>query len=150
MAGLLLWCAYPFLFVAGVTARRQHRCAGRTFTGEFDELPPSLRFFAGGDRSIRGYGYQEVGPRLEGQVIGGKNLVTGSVEFEHMFTPEWGGAVFVDAGDAFTSSDFRARAGIGAGVRWRSPVGLVRLDIAHGIDDADSAIPFHINIGPDL
>ena len=123
---------------------------GRTFTGEFDELPPSLRFFAGGDRSIRGYGYQEVGPRLQGQVIGGKNLVTGSVEFEHMFTPEWGGAVFIDAGDAFTSTDFRARAGIGAGVRWRSPVGLVRLDIAHGIDDADSAIQFHINIGPDL
>jgi translocation and assembly module TamA len=123
---------------------------GRTFTGEFDELPPSLRFYAGGDRSIRGYGYQEVGPRLQGQVIGGKNLVTGSAEFERMFTPEWGAAVFVDAGDAFSSGRFRARAGVGAGVRWRSPVGLVRLDIAHGIDDADSAIQFHINIGPDL
>ena len=123
---------------------------GRTMTDEFDELPPSLRFYAGGDRSIRGYGYQEVGPRLRGQVIGGKNLLTGSAEFEHMFTPEWGAAVFVDAGDAFTSTDFRARAGIGAGVRWRSPVGLVRLDVAHGIDDADSAVQFHINIGPDL
>ena len=123
---------------------------GRTFTDEFDELPPSLRFYAGGDRSIRGYGYQEVGPRLQGQVIGGKNLLTGSIEFEQMFTPEWGAAVFVDAGDAFSSNDFRARAGIGAGVRWRSPVGLVRVDIAHGIDDADNAVQFHINIGPDL
>lgn len=123
---------------------------GRTFTSEFDELPPSLRFYAGGDRSIRGYGHQEVGPRLEGQVIGGENLITGSVEFEHMFTPEWGAAVFVDAGDAFSSSEFQAHAGIGAGLRWRSPVGLVRVDIAHGIDDADSALQFHINIGPDL
>jgi translocation and assembly module TamA len=123
---------------------------GHSYTEEFDELPPSLRFYAGGDRSIRGYGYQEVGPRLQGQVIGGKNLLTGSVEFERMFTPEWGAAVFVDAGDAFSANDFRARAGVGAGVRWRSPVGLVRVDVAHGIDDADNAVQFHINIGPDL
>jgi translocation and assembly module TamA len=124
---------------------------GRTFTDEFDELPPSLRFYAGGDRSIRGYGYQEVGPRVEDQVIGGKNLITGSVEFEHMFTEEWGGAVFVDAGDAFSEADeFRAHSGVGVGVRWRSPVGLVRVDIAHGIDDAENAVQFHINIGPDL
>lgn len=124
---------------------------GRTFTEEFDELPPSLRFFAGGDRSIRGYGYQEVGPRLSGQVIGGKNLVTGSVEFERMFNDAWGAAVFVDAGDAFSErGEFQARTGIGAGLRWRSPVGMVRVDLAHGLDEADNAIQFHINIGPDL
>jgi translocation and assembly module TamA len=124
---------------------------GRTFTDEFFELPPSLRFFAGGDRSIRGYGYQEVGPRLAGQVIGGKNLVTGSVEIEHMFNDSWGAALFADGGDAFNDAGaFRARSGVGAGVRWRSPVGLVRFDLAHGLDDADSAIQIHINIGPDL
>jgi translocation and assembly module TamA len=124
---------------------------GRTFTDEFDELPPSLRFFAGGDRSIRGYGYQEVGPRIDDQVIGGKHLLTASVEFEHMFGESWGAAAFVDAGDAYDSPDtFRARTGVGAGVRWRSPVGLVRFDLAHGLDDADNAIQIHINIGPDL
>lgn len=124
---------------------------GRTVTDEFPELPPSLRFFAGGDRSLRGYGFQEVGPRLGGQVIGGKNLLTASVEFEHMFNPTWGAAAFVDAGDAFSAAGaFRARSGIGAGVRWRSPVGLVRLDLAHGLDDANHALQLHINIGPDL
>lgn len=124
---------------------------GRTFTDEFDGLPPSLRFYAGGDRSIRGYGYQEVGPRIDDQVIGGKNLVTASAEFERMFSDTWGAAVFVDAGDAFSEQGaFRLRSGVGAGVRWRSPVGLVRVDLAHGLDDADSAIQIHINIGPDL
>jgi translocation and assembly module TamA len=124
---------------------------GRTFTDEFAELPPSLRFFAGGDRSIRGYGYQEIGPRLGEEVIGGKHLLTGSAEFERMFSSRWGAAVFVDAGDAYSSRDsFRLRSGVGAGVRWRSPVGLVRIDLAHGLDDADSALQLHINIGPDL
>jgi translocation and assembly module TamA len=124
---------------------------GRTFTDEFAELPPSLRFFAGGDRSIRGYGYQEIGPRLGDDVIGGKHLLTGSVEFERMFSSQWGGALFVDAGDAYSDRDsFRVRTGVGAGVRWRSPVGLVRFDLAHGLDDADNAVQIHINIGPDL
>jgi translocation and assembly module TamA len=124
---------------------------GRTFTDEFAELPPSLRFFAGGDRSIRGYGYQEIGPRLGDEVIGGKHLLTGSIEFERMFSPQWGGALFVDAGDAYSDRDsFRVRTGVGAGVRWRSPVGLVRFDLAHGLDDADNAVQIHINIGPDL
>jgi translocation and assembly module TamA len=124
---------------------------GRTFTDEFDELPPSLRFFAGGDRSIRGYGYQEVGPRIDDQVIGGKHLLTASVEFEHMFGESWGAAAFIDAGDAYDSPDtFRARTGVGAGVRWRSPVGLVRFDLAHGLDGADNAIQIHNNNGPDL
>lgn len=124
---------------------------GRTETGEFDEIPPSLRFYAGGDRSIRGYGHQEVGPRIDDQVLGGRNLLVGSVELEHMFTPRWGAAVFVDAGDAFNGpDDFALRTGVGAGVRWRSPVGLVRVDVAHGLDGADSAVQLHINIGPDL
>ena len=124
---------------------------GRTVTDDFDDLPPSLRFFAGGDRSIRGYGYQEVGPRLQDQVVGGKHLLTGSVEFEHMFTERWGAAVFADAGDAFNDVDgFKARSGVGVGVRWRSPVGLVRFDLAHGLDDADTGLQIHLNIGPDL
>jgi translocation and assembly module TamA len=123
---------------------------GRTTSDEFDDLPPSLRFYAGGDRSIRGYGYQEVGPRVGDQVVGGKHLLTGSVELERMFHRRWGAAVFVDAGDAYDHRDaFRLRSGAGVGVRWRSPVGLVRLDLAHGFD-AGRAVQLHINIGPDL
>lgn len=123
---------------------------GRTFTDQFDKLPPSLRFFAGGDRSIRGYGYQEIGPREDGVVLGGKNLLVGSAEYERMFNSSWGAAVFVDAGNAFNEVNEGAYVGAGAGVRWRSPVGMVRLDLAHGFKDADNSIQLHINIGPDL
>lgn len=124
--------------------------AGRTFSDEFERLPPSLRFYAGGDRSIRGYGYQEVGPRIEEQVVGGKHLLTASVELERMFNRRWGAAVFVDSGDAYDTRDsFRLRSGVGVGVRWRSPVGLVRFDVAHGLD-AERGLQLHINIGPDL
>lgn len=123
---------------------------GRTVTDEFNALPPSLRFFAGGDRSIRGYGYQEVGPRMNGAPTGGKNLLTGSAEYERMFLPEWGAAAFVDAGNAFNEVNEGAFVGAGLGLRWRSPVGMVRFDLAHGFKDADNSIQIHINIGPDL
>lgn len=123
---------------------------GRTFSNDFWRLPPSLRFYAGGDRSIRGYGYQEVGPQIEGVATGGKNLVVGSAEYERMFSPNWGAAVFIDAGNAFNEINEGAAVGAGVGVRWRSPVGMVRLDVAHGFDDPDSQFQLHISIGPDL
>ena len=122
---------------------------GRTFTTQFEQLPPSLRFFAGGDRSIRGYGYQEVGPRVLGTPTGGKNLLVGSAEYERMFSRDWGAAVFVDAGNAFNDVNEGASVGAGLGLRWRSPVGMVRVDVAHGFDSQDR-FGLHINIGPDL
>lgn len=122
---------------------------GRTFTDQFERLPPSLRFFAGGDRSVRGYGYLEIGPRDEGRIVGGPNLVVASIEFEHMFSAHWGGAVFVDSGDAFDDR-FEARTGVGVGLRWRSPVGPVRLDLARGLDQPDNDLRIHLSIGPDL
>ncbi|MCB1567202.1 MAG: outer membrane protein assembly factor [Xanthomonadales bacterium] len=123
---------------------------GRTVTNSFSRLPPSLRFFAGGDRSIRGYGYQEVGPRVGELPIGGKNLLVGSAEFERMFTATWGAAAFVDAGNAFNEINGGAAMGAGLGLRWRSPVGMVRVDLAHGFDEAASRFQIHLNIGPDL
>src|SRR5690606_5059719 len=74
---------------------------GHTYTNALVDLPPSLRFFAGGAGSIRGYGWREVGPRIEGAdgrlyALGAKNVVTGSVEFEHYFNERWGAAVFAD------------------------------------------------------
>jgi translocation and assembly module TamA len=131
--------------------------AGTTMSDEFDLLPPSMRFFAGGDRSVRGYGYKEIGQSVvdangDRYVLGGKHLVVASVEYERMFTGPWGGAVFVDAGDAFDSFDaYEWEVGVGFGVRWRSPVGPVRVDIAHGLGDAArSSLRLHLNIGPDL
>lgn len=123
---------------------------GRTSAGgDFERLPPSLRFFAGGDRSVRGYGYQEIGPRQLDRVVGGRNLAVGSVELEHRLTPTWGVAAFVDVGDAFNER-LRVRTGVGLGLRWRSPVGPVRLDLARGLDEADRGLRIHLGIGPDL
>jgi translocation and assembly module TamA len=131
--------------------------AGYTQVGEFDKLPPELRFFAGGDRSIRGYPYQTVGPRqlfegdTEAKVIGGKELLVGSAEYEYYFTPTWGAATFVDVGDAFSGNNFDLKIGAGFGLRWRSPVGLVRVDLGTPIGDTyASGVELHIVIGPDL
>ncbi|MFC7302465.1 autotransporter assembly complex protein TamA [Cognatiluteimonas weifangensis] len=123
---------------------------GHTFTGSVVELPPSLRFYAGGDRSIRGYDYREVGPRLGDFGLGAKNVITASAEYERYFGASWGGAVFVDGGSAFDGTSPDWHTGVGVGVRWRSPVGPVRLDIARGLDDPRSPFTLNLNIGADL
>ncbi len=124
---------------------------GHTFTSSLVAMPPSLRFFAGGDRSIRGYAWREVGPRRGDYALGAKNVVTGSVEYE--FYPKggpFGGAVFVDTGSAFDGTRPDLSTGVGVGFRWRSPVGPVRLDVAHGLNDPDSQFQIYLNIGTDL
>ncbi|MGH8159001.1 MAG: autotransporter assembly complex protein TamA [Rhodanobacter sp.] len=126
--------------------------AGYTWTDDFTALPPLLRFFAGGDRSVRGYGYQSIGPlNSEGRVIGGKSLLVASTEVEHYFTRNWGMAAFVDAGNAFSGVDYQPKIGAGLGVRWRSPVGMIRLDLGTPIHNSQAhGIELHLVIGPDL
>lgn len=128
---------------------------GHTWTEALVQIPPSLRFYAGGDRSIRGYGWREVGPRIDGTTrgeryaIGAKNVATASIEFDHYFTPTWGAAVFVDTGSAFDDQpDWRT--GVGIGARWKSPVGPVRIDIARGLNQPDSPFQLYIGLGADL
>ncbi|MEO5962106.1 MAG: autotransporter assembly complex family protein [Thermomonas sp.] len=128
---------------------------GHTFTKVLFGLPPSLRFYAGGDHSVRGYGWREIGPRTrngmgETYALGAQNVVTASVEYERYFMGPWGAAVFIDSGSAFDGKSPDMRTGVGVGLRWRSPVGPVRIDIAHGLDQPDSPITLHLNIGADL
>ncbi len=124
---------------------------GATEVSDFERLPSSLRFFAGGDNSIRGFDYQSLGPEnSEGDVVGGRYLAVGSVELEHMFLKDWGAAVFSDFGNAFNSFSDPIEYSIGVGVRWRSPVGLIRVDLAKGLSEKDEPIGLHIVIGPDL
>lgn len=129
---------------------------GTSWVDQFDELPPDLRFFAGGDRSLRGYGYQTVGPDLivdpdkKPVVIGGRHLLTGSAEYEYYFKPKWGIATFVDAGDAFSGTKFEAKIGAGLGLRWRSPVGMVRFDLGVPLREPKDGVQIHLVIGPDL
>ena len=124
---------------------------GAMIVDDFDALPPELRFFAGGDRSIRGFDYQEIGEtNASGGVIGGEYLLIGSGEYEHFFLDNWGAAVFVDAGDAF-KSNFDVNVGAGVGLRWKSPIGLVRVDVARPVvSDLDDSWRIHLVIGPDL
>lgn len=127
--------------------------AGYTLQNEpLKELPASLRFFAGGDRSVRGYGYQELGPRdSSGDVVGGKNLLTMSVELEKALFTNWGLAVFYDAGNAFDSlSDIRLYEGAGVGVRYYTPIGALQLDLARQIGVEDPSYRVHFTVGFEL
>ena len=124
---------------------------GATTVSDFNAFPASLRFFAGGDNSIRGFDYEELGPRdNNGQVIGGRYLAVGSLEYEHRILEKWSGAVFTDFGNAFNHFSDRFEYSVGTGVRWHSPIGLIRVDVAAGISNADLPIRLHIVVGPDL
>ncbi|MCK5902171.1 MAG: outer membrane protein assembly factor [Cocleimonas sp.] len=124
---------------------------GYTLVGESKTLPKSLRFFAGGGQSVRGYGFQLLGTKNDKQqLIGGQHLLTGSIEYEHPIIDKWSAAVFFDAGDAFDDwKSMELKWGVGFGGRWRSPVGPVRIDIAWPKDRlADPRL--HLSIGSDL
>jgi translocation and assembly module TamA len=127
-----------------------HAEAGGTLADEFRELPPSQRFFTGGDRTVRGYAYQDIGPQnAAGATIGGRYLLAGGIEADYLFYGNFGAAVFFDAGDAFNGAPDPQR-GAGVGIRYRSPIGMVRLDFAHPFDDPDDSFRFHLSIGSDL
>ena len=125
---------------------------GTTLIDDFTDLPTSLRFFAGGDASVRGYAFNTIGPTdAEGVVIGGKNLLVGSLEYERRVYGDWSIAAFVDSGDAFDGASPELKTGAGLGVRWRSPVGPVRVDFASGLDRPPGDVfRFSFSIGPDL
>ncbi|MBN1008600.1 autotransporter assembly complex protein TamA [Amphritea pacifica] len=126
--------------------------AGTTWVDNFDALPASLRFFAGGDNSVRGYDYKSLGPRNDsGDVIGGRNLLVGSLEVDYRFKENWGVAAFIDSGNAFNDTRLSLHTGTGIGLRWFSPVGPVRFDLAVPQDNGDdNSIHLHFNLGTDL
>ena len=124
---------------------------GVTAKSEFDELPPSVRFFAGGDESVRGFGYETLGPKDSlGNVIGGSNLLVASIEYEHHLRGNFYGAMFVDAGNAFDALDVDPALGVGVGLRWQSPVGPLRFYLAHPLNKSERSVRLHIRLGADL
>lgn len=124
---------------------------GKTFGDQLDDLPKDLRFFAGGINSVRGFSYESLGElNDDGNVIGGRNLIETSLEYEYPVKDKWSAAIFADAGNAFDkTADASLKLGLGAGVRWRSPIGAVRVDFAVPHDDS-SDLHLHLSIGPDL
>ncbi|ELY9424127.1 autotransporter assembly complex protein TamA [Cronobacter dublinensis] len=122
-------------------------------TNDFERVPPDLRFFAGGDRSIRGYKYKSISPENDkGKLTGASKLATGSLEYQYNVTGKWWGAVFVDSGEAVNDikqSNFKTGAGVG--VRWQSPVGPIKLDFAVPVGDKEEhGLQFYIGLGPEL
>ncbi len=124
---------------------------GATAADEFLELPPSLRFYAGGDQSVRGYGYKRIGPKdAAGNVIGGRYLFTYSLELEKEIFENWGAAIFFDSGTATNSwDDLTMQNGAGIGIRWSASFGQIRLDLAKALDE-DNSWRVHFNIGADF
>ncbi|WP_051124245.1 MULTISPECIES: autotransporter assembly complex protein TamA [Dickeya] len=140
------------------TVAEKHRVVARANLGwietsRFSRVPPSLRFFAGGDRSIRGYKYKSISPRdSDGKLTGATKLATGSLEYQYNLSGKWWGAVFVDSGEAINDlTQTHVKTGAGIGVRWASPVGPVKFDIARPVGDSDRhGVQFYIGLGPEL
>lgn len=145
LAGKYVW---PFADRFRLLARAE---LGTTIASDFEQIPTSLRFYAGGDNSIRGYGYRSVGPRNEeGIMLGGRHITVGSAEVDYEFRPNWRVAAFWDAGNAFDDITSATRHGAGFGARWQSPVGPIRIDLAHGFGPEGDNIRLHLTLGPDL
>jgi translocation and assembly module TamA len=115
-----------------------------------EELPVSIRFFTGGDQSVRGYQYGSLGALNDhGEVIGGKHLLTASAEYDFNIRPGWRMAVFYDTGNSFADfDDISLYKSAGLGIRWLSPIGPIRADVAKGL--GDGSFRLHITMGPDL
>jgi translocation and assembly module TamA len=123
---------------------------GATFSKDpGDALPPTLRFYAGGDQSVRGYGYQTLGPRDgDGKVVGGKQLLVTGLELERALGGPWGVSIFHDAGNAFESfKGVQLHQGAGVGVHYRSPVGNLNLSLARRIRDEHPGWRIHFTVG---
>ena len=138
-----------YAFALGTQSRVLARLeGGTTWVAGFAELPPSYRLFAGGDDSVRGYDFKSLGPPdNQNEVRGGRHRVSASLEYERLFAPTWSWAVFADSGNAFDDLPVGMRTGVGVGLRWHSPVGSVRIDLAHPLTDSDQQVRIHIGIG---
>jgi translocation and assembly module TamA len=142
---------YRFPGAGRLIARAQ---LGMTLGDEVTDLPVSLRFFAGGDKSVRGYAYESLGPvDNNGDVIGGRQLFTAGLEYEHPVRgDDWWLAGFVDVGNAFDDldKDVDLKRGYGVGVRWISPIGRIRLDVGFPEDDPSNEWRIHFALGTEL
>lgn len=138
------------------TLKEDHRFLARlglgaVFSSDFDQIPPSLRFFAGGDQSVRGYDYRTLSPTDESdERVGGRYLLETSLEYQYEFIDKWRAATFVDHGNAMDSLSGARETSVGVGVRWVSPVGPVRIDLAQSVSDPDEGFRIHFSLGPEL
>ncbi|MBS0511270.1 MAG: outer membrane protein assembly factor [Proteobacteria bacterium] len=120
---------------------------GATLAPSRDGIPQDFLFRTGGAQTVRGYAYQSLGVREGSATVGGRYLGVMSAEYVRWFRPEWGAAVFVDAGDATDDRrNFDLRTGYGVGARWRSPAGPLAMDLAWGQQEQKLRLHFSVAI----
>lgn len=118
-----------------------------------ENIPATERFYAGGGGTVRGFGYQEVGPQVDGDPTGGRSIINLSLELRSKFTSKIGGVAFVDAANVSenTAPDFDNLAiGAGVGLRYYTDFGPIRFDVATPLtqkDNLDQNYQFYISIG---
>lgn len=125
----------------------EHRIILRTDLGyssveDLPNFPATLRFYAGGTPSVRGYKYQSLGP--------GENLIVGSVEYQHRIYGNWHAGLFYDFGNAFNNSPTRLKRGAGVGILWVSPLGPMELTLGVALDEPGKPTMIQFNMGPDF
>lgn len=125
---------------------------GALNSSDDSRVPVSQRFFAGGDQSVRGFAFRQISPLdSEGEATGGRYLETASLEYNYRFRDLWSAAVFSDAGRAFNDFDTGYSVGAGIGLRWQSPVGPFRVDLAAPISDNDEGgFRVHLSLGSEF
>jgi len=124
---------------------------GGTATNDYAKIPSSLRYYAGGDQSVRGYDYQTLSPKNDkNKRVGGRYLMTRSLEYQYGFAEKWRVAAFIDQGNAFDQLKIpNLKTGVGLGLRWVSPLGPLRLDLARALNDS-KGFRLHFSMGPEL
>ncbi|WP_245748867.1 autotransporter assembly complex protein TamA [Oceanisphaera psychrotolerans] len=124
---------------------------GAVWVEDVQELPPSLRFFTGGDMTVRGFSYQSITPVDEnGDRLGAKYATALSLEYDYKVAEKWRVASFVDTGTATNDYSEDWKVGTGVGVRWLTPVGAVRVDLAFGVSEEQVPMRIHFTLGPEL
>ena len=122
---------------------------GAILVDDITTVPASMRFFAGGDQSIRGFKYESISPEKNDELVGGKYLVTGTLEYNYQFAPSWRAALFVDGGTSTNDFSEDIDVGTGIGIRWLTPIGPIRIDHAWAITDNNNT-RFSVTIGPEI
>lgn len=146
------------------TLKPNHRLVTRAELGAIyidrnAQLAPSLRFYAGGDQSIRGFAYQSIGPTIAASsdpaetdqiVVGGTRLMVASIEYQYYLNKKWRLALFSDGGSVTNKGGFEPVYSFGSGMHYLSPIGAIKLNFAYGINDDDKNWRIHINLGAEL
>ena len=139
-----------------ITLAEKHRFIGRVEQGaiwinEISKVPPSIRFFTGGDQTVRGYNYESIAPKdANGKLIGAQYVIAVSAEYNYQFAQRWRVATFIDTGTATNDYKDDWKIGTGFGLRWITPLGALRVDLAFAVSEKGTPVKLHFTMGPEI